>query len=410
MDFIDNKVANRLGGISFFKNSDNLYKFEKVKKITKEVQSKNPNLKLIDMGVGEPDKMADISIVDILSIEAQKPENRFYADNGIIEFQEAACRYLDKVYGIKNINPANIVHGIGSKPVLAMLPICFINPGDICLMPSPAYQVLGTYSKFLGGEIYKLPLCAENNFYPDLDSIPSEIRKKAKLLYLNYPNNPTGQVATKKFFEYAVKFARDNDILIISDLAYGALTYEDYNPLSILNIEGSLDVCIEIHSLSKAFNMTGWRLAFVVGCEKAMKIYCAVKGHTDSGQFRAIQKAGAYALDNCDLIEANKSRYYRRFLLLTKALKEIGFKAEIPKGGFYCYVPIPLGIKNGIRFNNAEEASLYILSKALVSTVPWDDCGSYLRFSVTFDAESEVDELNIINELKERLLSLNLEF
>lgn len=410
MDFIDNKVANRLGGISFFKNSDNLYKFEKVKKITKEVQSKNPNLKLIDMGVGEPDKMADISIVDILSIEAQKPENRFYADNGIIEFQEAACRYLDKVYGIKNINPANIVHGIGSKPVLAMLPICFINPGDICLMPSPAYQVLGTYSKFLGGEIYKLPLCAENNFYPDLDSIPSEIRKKAKLLYLNYPNNPTGQVATKKFFEYAVKFARDNDILIISDLAYGALTYEDYNPLSILNIEGSLDVCIEIHSLSKAFNMTGWRLAFVVGSEKAMKIYCAVKGHTDSGQFRAIQKAGAYALDNCDLIEANKSRYYRRFLLLTKALKEIGFKAEIPKGGFYCYVPIPLGIKNGIRFNNAEEASLYILSKALVSTVPWDDCGSYLRFSVTFDAESEVDELNIINELKERLLSLNLEF
>ncbi|CEP82126.1 LL-diaminopimelate aminotransferase [Paraclostridium sordellii] len=410
MDFIDNKVANRLGGISFFKNSDNLYKFEKVKKITKEVQSKNPNLKLIDMGVGEPDKMADISIVDILSIEVQKPENRFYADNGIIEFQEAACRYLDKVYGVKNINPANIVHGIGSKPVLAMLPICFINPGDICLMPSPAYQVLGTYSKFLRGEIYKLPLCAENNFYPDLDSIPLEIRKKAKLLYLNYPNNPTGQVATKEFFEYAVKFARDNDILIISDLAYGALTYEDYKPLSILNIEGSLDVCIEIHSLSKAFNMTGWRLAFVVGSEKAMKIYCAVKGHTDSGQFRAIQKAGAYALDNCDLIEANKSRYYRRFLLLTKALKEIGFKAEIPKGGFYCYVPIPLGIKNGIRFNNAEEASLYILSKALVSTVPWDDCGSYLRFSVTFDAESEVDELKIINELKERLLSLNLEF
>ncbi|CEN80316.1 LL-diaminopimelate aminotransferase [Paraclostridium sordellii] len=410
MDFIDNKVANRLGGISFFKNSDNLYKFEKVKKITKEVQSQNPNLKLIDMGVGEPDKMADISIVDILSIEAQKPENRFYADNGIIEFQEAACRYLDKVYDVKNINPANIVHGIGSKPVLAMLPICFINPGDICLMPSPAYQVLGTYSKFLGGEIYKLPLCAENNFYPDLGSIPLEIRKKAKLLYLNYPNNPTGQVATKKFFEYAVKFARDNDILIISDLAYGALTYENYKPLSIFNIEGSLDVCIEIHSLSKAFNMTGWRLAFVVGSEKAMKIYCAVKGHTDSGQFRAIQKAGAYALDNCDLIEANKSRYYRRFLLLTKALKEIGFKAEIPKGGFYCYVPIPIGIKNSIRFNNAEEASLYILSKALVSTVPWDDCGSYLRFSVTFDAESEVDELNIINELKERLLSLNLEF
>lgn len=410
MDFIDNKISNRLGGSSFFKNSDNLYKFEKIKKITKEVKSKFPDTKLIDMGVGEPDKMADSSVVDILCIEARKAENRFYSDNGIIEFQEAACRYLNNVYNLKGITPENIVHGIGSKPVLAMIPLCFINPGDICLMPSPAYQVLGTYSKFLGGEIYKLPLSHENNFYPDLDNIPENIKKRAKLLYLNYPNNPTGQIATREFYEHAVKFAKENNIIIVSDLAYGALTYGDCKPISILNVDGAIDVCIEIHSLSKSFNMTGWRLAFVVGSKKAMQLYCAIKGHTDSGQFRAIQKAGAYALDNYDLIDLNKKRYSRRFDLLVDVLKQVGFDAKKPDAGFYSYVNIPKGIKNGVKFNNAEEASLYILCHALVSTVPWDDCESFLRFSVTYDADSLDDEISVMNELKNRLLSLNLEF
>jgi LL-diaminopimelate aminotransferase len=277
-------------------------------------------------------------------------------------------------------------------------------------MPAPAYQVLGTYSKFLGGEIYKLPLCPENNFYPDLDDIPENIKKRAKLLYLNYPNNPTGQIATKEFYEYAVEFAKKNDIIIVSDLAYGSLTYGDCKPISILSIEGALDVCIEIHSLSKSFNMTGWRLAFVVGSKKAMQIYCAIKGHTDSGQFRAIQKAGAYALDNYDLIDLNKERYSRRFDLLVNVLEQVGFDAKKPDAGFYSYVNIPKGVKDGVKFNNAEEASLYILSHALVSTIPWDDCGSFLRFSVTYDADSLLDEINVMNELKSRLLSLNLEF
>ena len=410
MDFIDNKVADRLGGKVFFNNGAELYKFEKIKKVTKETQLKNPDIKLIDMGVGEPDKMADMSLVNILSIEAGKSENRFYADNGILEFQEAACRYLKNIYNLDNILPENIVHGIGSKPVLAMLPMCFINPGDICLMTSPAYQVLGTYSKFLGGEVYNLPLCYENNFYPDFDTIPDTILKRAKLLYLNYPNNPTGQVATKEFYKKAVDFAHKNDIVIISDLAYGPLVYDGYKPLSILNIDGAIDVCIEIHSLSKAFNMTGWRLAFVVGSKKAIQLYSTVKGHTDSGQFRAIQKAGAYALDNYNLINSNIDRYSRRFNLLVNILTDVGFKCSKPKGSFYVYVPAPIGVRDGVKFNSAEEASLYILSKALISTVPWDDCGNFLRFSVTYDANSLEDEIIIMKELKKRLLSLNLLF
>ena len=410
MDFWDNLIADSLGGSSFFTSPKKLYKFEKIKQLTNEVTKKNPNIKLIDMGVGEPDKSADNLICDVLNEECRKSENRYYSDNGIKEFQEAACRYLNNVYGIDNISISNVMHGIGSKSILAMIPVCFINPGDICIMPSPNYPTLGTYTKILGGEIYNIELSKENNFYLDLKNIPDDILKRAKMIYINYPNNPTGQVATYEFYKEVVDFAKKNNILVVSDLAYGHLTYDDYKPLSILSIEGALDVCIEIHSMSKSFNMTGWRLAFVVGSEKFINLFSVVKSNTDSGQFRAIQKAGVFALDNYHLVDINRERYSRRLDLLTKTLKEIGFDAVKPKAGFYIYVPIPKGVKDGIRFESAEDATLYLLGKALISTVPWDDCGSYLRFSVTYEADTIEDEVNIMNELKNRLLSLNLEF
>ena len=362
MGFLDNLIANSLGGSSFFNAPKKLYKFEKIKQLTHETIKKNPNIKLIDMGVGEPDKMADELICDVLNNECRKPENRYYADNGIEEFQEAVCRYLNNVYGIENLTISNVMHGIGSKSILAMIPICFINPGDICIMPSPAYPTLGTYTKLLGGEIYNIPLCKENNFYMDLNSIPNDILKRAKMIYVNYPNNPTGQVATYEFYKDIVDFAKKNNILVVSDLAYGHLTYDGYKPLSILSVDGALDVCVEIHSMSKSFNMTGWRLAFVVGSEKFIKLFSSVKSHTDSGQFRAIQKAGVFALDNYHLVDINRERYSRRLNLLTETLKEIGFEAKKPKAGFYIYVPIPKGIKDGIKFKTAEDATLYLLS------------------------------------------------
>jgi LL-diaminopimelate aminotransferase len=410
MKFLDNLVSSRLGGASFFEGNKELYKFEKIKKLTKETTLKNPHIPLIDMGVGEPDQMADLSIVEVLNEEARKKENRFYTDNGIDTFQESACKYLSNVYNLNNLTKDNIMHGIGSKSILAMLPLCFINPGDICLMPKPAYPTLATYTKFLGGEVYDLPLCEGNNFYPYFESIPDDILKRAKLLYLNYPNNPTGQVASTEFYEFVVKFAKENNILVISDLAYGSLTYDGYNPLSILSIDGAIDVCIEIHSLSKGFNMTGWRLAFLVGSEKAIKLYATVKSHTDSGQFKAIQLAGSYALDNYTLADTNCERYSRRLDLMVNTLKEVGFDAKKPNGGFYIYVPIPKGVKDGYKFENAEDASLYILSNALISTVPWDDCGSFLRFSATYDADDLDDEIAIMKEIKDRLIKLNLEF
>ena len=411
MDFWDNLVSDRLGGLSFFSGKKELYKFEKIKKITREVKFKNPDIKIIDMSVGEPDQKADDKIIDILNTEARKPENRFYADNGIKEFQEAACRYMKNIYNIDNLTTNNIMHGIGSKSILSILPVCFINPGDICLMPTPSYPTLGTYTRFMDGEVYNLLLCEENNFYPDLKNIPQDILKRAKLLYINYPNNPTGQVASYDFYKYVVDFARKNNILVVSDMAYGNLTYDGYKPFSIFNIDGAMDVCVEIHSLSKAFNMTGWRIAFLVGNEKAISVYATMKSHSDSGQFRAIQLAGVYALDNAnELVKKNIDRYSRRLDLLEKTLQEVGFNAKKPKGGFYIYVQMPKGIKNGIKFNNAEEASLYILYHAYISTVSWDDCGGFLRFSATYDASTIDDEISVMCELKKRLSELNLEF
>jgi len=410
VDFFEDLIAERLGGKLFGKSTE-IYKFEKIKRAKAEATTKYPDIPIIDMGVGEPDIPADAGVVAELSAEAGKSENRWYSDNGISDFQEAAASYLEKVYQLTDIDPQkHIIHGIGSKPVLAMLPICLINPGDITLATTPGYGVTSTYTRYLGGEVYNMPLTAENSFFPDFSTIPEDIRRRAKILYINYPNNPTGQVATKSFFSSVVEFAKQNQIAVIHDAAYAAVTFDGYKPLSFLSVDGARDVGIEVHSMSKAFNMTGWRLAFVAGNEKIVSAYATVKDNTDSGQFRAIQKAGIHALNHLNITDETCERYSRRFDLLIDGLNEIGFKAEKPKGTFYCYVPAPKGTKSGITFKKAEEASTYLIKEAQISTVPWDDAGPFLRFSVTFNANGYEEEKKVIDELKTRLLKLDLLF
>lgn len=409
-NFFDDKISERLGGISFGKSTA-IYKFEIIKRAKAAAKKAHPELGLIDMGVGEPDWPADELVVKALSEEAGKAENRWYSDNGIPEFQEAAARYLGKVYGLKGLIPTeNIVHGLGSKPILAMLPTCFINPGDILLTTVPGYPVSATYTKYLGGEVYNLPLLESNSFLPDLKSIPQHILDKAKLFYLNYPNNPTGAVATPEFFKEVVDFARKNNIIIIHDAPYSALTYDGYKPLSFLSVEGAMDVGVEVHSLSKAFNMTGWRIGFLCGNSKAVKAYATVKDNTDSGQFRAIQKAAIQALNHLEITEKTVSKYSRRFNLLVNALNELGFNAKKPKGSFYIYVKAPAGTGSGKVFNSASEFSEFLIHESLISTVPWDDAGRYIRFSVTFEADSLEKETEVINEMKERMKLLKLKF
>ena len=270
--YIQSLFAERLGGAMFGKETK-IYKFEKIKRAKRAALAANPGVELIDLGVGEPDEMAFPGVVKKLQKEAEKPENRGYADNGIQDFKEAAVRHLAQVYGVKGINPeTEVLHGIGSKPVLAMFPAIFIDPGDVTLMTVPGYPIMATHTRWYGGSVVNLPLTGENGFLPDLDAVPADIRKKAKLLYLNYPNNPTGAGATKPFFEKVVKFAKENDIIVVHDAAYSALMYGS-KPISFLSAPGAKDVGVEVHSLSKAYNMTGWRLAFVAGNERVIAGY-----------------------------------------------------------------------------------------------------------------------------------------
>ncbi|MBY9076988.1 LL-diaminopimelate aminotransferase [Paenibacillus sp. HN-1] len=408
--YIQNNFADRIGGANYGKDT-NIYKFEKIKRAKASAKKDFPDIELIDMGVGEPDEMADAGIVAKLAEEAAKEENRGYADNGIAEFKEAAAKYLKEVFNVDGINPeTEVLHSIGSKPALAMLPSAFINPGDITIMTIPGYPVLGTHTKYLGGQVYTVELKKENNFLPDLSSIPEEIAYKAKLIYLNYPNNPTGASATPEFFAEVVAWAKKYNVVVIHDAPYAALTYDGLKPLSFLSVPGAKDVGVELHSLSKSYNMTGWRIGFVAGNPLIVKAFGDVKDNNDSGQFIAIQKAAAFGLAHPEITEAIAAKYSRRHNLLVDALNSLGFKAEKPKGSFFLYVEAPKGVKNGRRFESGEDFSQYLIREKLISTVPWDDAGAFVRFSVTFVAKGEEEELRVISEIKRRLSDVEFEF
>lgn len=393
MSFIQELFADRVGGNQFGKDTK-IYKFEKIKRAKRAAIAANPGKELIDMGVGEPDWAAEPEVIEVLYNEAKKWENRGYTDNGIGEFKEAAAKYMEKVYGVAGLNPeTEINHGIGSKPILALLPLAFINPGDITIMTVPGYPVLGTTTKALGGDVVNLPLLEENNFLPDLDSLTEEQKKKAKLLYINYPNNPTGAMADEAFYKKVIKFAKENDVIVVSDEAYSALVFDGRKPTSFLNVEGAKEVGIAIQSLSKAYNMTGWRIAFIAGNELVVKGFATVKDNNDSGQFAAIQKAGIYCLEHPEITEKTAAKYSRRHDMLVDALNSAGFKVKKPGGSFYLYIKAPIGTNSGEKFANAEEFSQYMIKEKMISTVPWDDAGRYVRFSVTFVAKDEEDEI-----------------
>ncbi|TVY00602.1 LL-diaminopimelate aminotransferase [Cohnella terricola] len=408
--FIQEQFAVRIGGSDYGKDT-NIYKFEKIKRAKAAAKKAHPDMDLIDMGVGEPDEMADAGIVAKLAEEAAKPENRGYADNGIAEFKQAAAQYLKDVFSVEGIDAeTEVLHTIGAKPALAMLPTVFVNPGDVVIMTVPGYPIMGTHTKYLGGEVYNVQLTKENDFLPDLDAIPESIATRAKLLYLNYPNNPTGAAATPEFFGKVVAWAKKHQVIVVHDAPYAALTYDGAKPLSFLSVPGAKDVGVELHSLSKSYNMTGWRIGFIAGNPLIVKAFGDVKDNNDSGQFIAIQKAAAYGLAKPQITEAIAAKYSRRHDLLVAVLNEIGFRAEKPKGSFFLYVEAPKGIEGGERFETAEQFSQYLIREKLISTVPWDDAGNFVRFSVTFIAHGETEEKRVINEIKRRLTDVRFEF
>jgi len=399
--------AERVGGVNYGKGTE-IYKFEKIKRAKRAALAAHPERAILDFGIGENDEVADALVREALKREVDKVENRGYADNGIQAYKDAAAGFMKKVFGV-TLDPATeINHAIGSKPALAMLPACFINPGDVTLMTVPGYPVAGTHTKYYGGEVYNLPLLEENGFYPDLNAIPVDIRRRAKLLVINYPNSPTGAVATRDFYRRIVDFARTNQVIVVQDAAHILLTY-DQAPLSFLQVEGAKDVGVEVHSMSKGFNMIGWRMAFVAGHAKIVQAFADVKDNSDSGQFIAIQQASAAALQHPEIFERTRTKYQCRLKKLVAALTKVGFQAKMPGGTYFLYARAPKAC-NDRAFANAEEASQFLIHEQSVSCVPWDNAGAYLRFSVTYLAKDEKEEDALMEETVRRLGKLALRF
>jgi LL-diaminopimelate aminotransferase len=393
--------ADRIGGANYGKGTE-IYKFEKIKRAKRKALADHPERKLVDFGIGENDEMADPAVRKLMAQEINKPENRGYADNGILEFKQAAARLMKREFGVELDPVTEINHCIGTKTALAMLPAAFINPGDVTLMTVPGYPVAGTHTKYYGGEVHRLPLLAENDFLPDLDSIPADVRRRAKLLVINYPNSPTGKAATRGFFEKVIDFARTNEIVVIQDAAHVMFSY-DGPPLSFLQVPGARDVGVEIHSLSKGWNMIGWRMGWVCGNERIVHALADVKDNSDSGQFIAIQKAAAAALDDPEIPRSTRTKYKRRLEKLVAALRRCGFDCRMPGGSYFLYTRSPKGMADGTAFPTAEAFSQFLITEYSICTVPWDDAGAYLRFSVTYEAPDEAAEDVLMAETERRL-------
>ena len=399
--YFQSHFAARIGGAGYGKGTE-IYKFEKIKRAKRQALADHPERTLLDFGIGENDGMAPESVRRAMAAEIEKPENRGYADNGIAAFKEAAARFMQRFFGVPLDPVTEVNHCIGSKPALAMIPACFIDPGDVTLMTVPGYPVAGTHTRYYGGEVHRLPLVKEQGFHPDLDGIPADVRRRAKLLVLNYPNSPTGAVATSDFYARVIDFALANQVVVVQDAAHAVLTFEG-EPLSFLAVPGAKEVGIEIHSLSKGFDMIGWRLGWFCGHPRIVQALADVKDNSDSGQFIAIQKAAIAALDDPGIPLRIREKYRRRLGKLVAMLRRCGFTCEMPGGTYFLYARAPTGTADGRRFEHAEAASQYLIHEHSIVTVPWDDAGPYLRFSVTYEAADERAEDALMAAAEERL-------
>ncbi len=400
--------ADRIGGAQYGKGTE-IYKFEKIKRAKRRALADFPDRALLDFGIGENDSMAPAAVREKMAHEINRPENRGYADNGIAAFKEAAARFMQRNFGVELDAATEVNHCIGSKTALSMLPAVFINPGDITLMTAPGYPVAGTHTRYYGGTVFRLPLLSENDFMPDLDSIPIDVRKRAKLLVLNYPNSPTGKVATEDFYRRVIDFAQENQVVVVQDAAHIMLTYEG-SPLSFLSVPGAREVGVEVHSLSKGFDMIGWRIGWVCGNPLIVRAFADVKDNCDSGQFMAIQHAAAAALDDPAIPDVIRTKYHRRLEKLVAMLNRCGFQCSMPGGTYFLYCRSPRGTADGETFETAEAASQHLITQQSIVTVPWDDAGPFLRFSVTYEAADEAAEDQLMTEAESRLKQLQLVF
>ncbi|HEY9800154.1 MAG TPA: pyridoxal phosphate-dependent aminotransferase [Leptolyngbyaceae cyanobacterium] len=342
---------------------------------------------IINIGVGDPDKPTPAHIIQALHEAIEDPSTHNYPPyEGTQEFREAAVKWMKRRFGVDGLNPnTEVISSIGSKEAIHNTFLAFVEAGDYTLIPDPGYPVYRSSTIFAGGEPFVMPLKAENKFLPDLNVIPEEVARKAKLLWINYPNNPTGAIATLEFFEELVAFCQQYNILLCHDHAYSEMAYDGYKPPSILQIPGAKEIAIEFHSLSKSYNMTGWRIGFAVGNAHAIKGLSQVKTNIDSGVFKAIQKAAiaAYATDEVEL-QAVMSVYQNRRDIIVKGLQSLGWPIEPPKATLYVWVPVPPD------YTSTEFANL-LLDKCSIVVPPGIGYGAsgegYFRIALTISDE-----------------------
>jgi LL-diaminopimelate aminotransferase len=301
---------------------------------------------IINMGVGDPDRPTPSHAIAEMIVALQDPANHNYPPNqGIKEYRVAIAELMARRYGVEGLDPnTEIISSIGSKEAIHNTFLAFVETGDYVLVPDPGYPVYRTSTIFAGGEYYTMPLLPERGFLPDLSQIPAEIARQSKLLWVNYPNNPTGAIATLEFFKELVDFCHRHEILLCHDHAYSEMAFDGYKPPSILQVDGARDIAIEFHSCSKSYNMTGWRIGYVVGCAQGIKGLSQVKTNVDSGVFKAIQKAAiaAFKTDEAELQELMSVYQHRRDLVID-GLRSLGWQIEAPKATLYVWVPVPQG-------------------------------------------------------------------
>ena len=377
--------------------------FTKMNQLKKEVEQKG-RWKVIDLGIGSPDQPPSPFIMETLSREVQKAEAYGYpTSEGSLEFREEVARWYDYRFGVQ-LNPGNQVLSLmGSQDGLAHLAMAWIDPGDVVLVPDPGYPIYFTSVVLAGGEIYPMPLKEENGFLPDLDEIPEEIRNRAKLMVLNYPNNPVSATADKEFYEKVVDFALKNQMIVAHDLAYSELAFDGYRPPSFLETPHAMEVGVEFNSLSKSFNMAGCRVAYMVGNEEIVKSLAVIKSNIDYGIFLPIQKVAIEAMKYDRLHPGSNpisQVYQERRDVLLDGLQEIGWSIPKPKATMFVWAKIPKGWKS-------EDFAVSLIENAGVVVIPGNAFGEqgegYVRIALVQSPE-------VLREAVERIKKSGINF
>jgi len=344
------------------------YLFAEIDRRKREALAKGVDL--IDLGIGDPDIPTPAPIVERLKSAAEATDNhRYPSSSGLLEFRVAVAGWYESRFGIKLDPEKEVLSLIGSKEGIANMAVAFVDPGDLVLVPDPSYPVYTIGTLFSGGRNYSLPLSKANRFLPDLDAIPAKVARQAKLLWINYPNNPTAAVAEKEFLDQVVEFAHRNQIIICHDAAYTEIAFDGYRPMSLLQVDGARDVAIEFHSLSKTFNMTGWRIGMAVGNSDLISGLAQVKSNIDSGVFQAVQEAAVEALRLADeVVEPSRRVYQERRDVLVSGLHAAGLECEKPRATFYVWVSVPKGL-------TSSQLTAKLLDEAGVVTTPGNGFG-----------------------------------